>query len=763
MLLTRCALAIVLGQAFAACANSSDPLDSSVDSANSPSDSADTSSQCSPQTGSWTFETDIVHVASTVAPNGLCSYTLQSTHSMRDDSPSERTFSEMDGEPILRSGVLLTDALFALALEEARQNAVSQISDAAFSKPQACECYQTGELWNWVWTRDIAYATELGLAWVDPERAANSLMFKLSELKDGGQLQIVQDTGTGGSYPVSTDRVTWARGAMAVLNIIDHPELEAAAIEAMRNTAELDRVYAQDPIDGLYRGETSFLDWREQTYPDWVADNVVHIGMSKSLSTNLNHLFLLRSLEELTGEDHQSARLEQAIETHFWDGERYRSRMGTTLDSSLSAQEDLLATSLAVLDLGTHPESLSLYPFGPYGPPVIWPQQQFVPIYHNRAIWPFVTAYSVLASRKADNAASLQAGLDSLVRGAALNLSHMENFELVTGSNWLDDGDYSGPIVNSRRQLWSVAGFLGAVGHGVFGLEGNKGTLTGDPILPPGEWFEEGATLTVRGLTLEVANQELSPGSITAVKEDSWTDVFGARAPGVFLSNSGNTIELSLSTEEGAQTDLYRDGQLILSDAGGSFSETRNSPTCYTAVARLTFAGPPSEPICWWGEDYRHIQTIDASAFSVEGGAWSTNHGRGHYENWGAPSDSLRFTVTPHSTGKHLIQAVYGNGSNGTDTGITSAVKQVWVVDEVGTVVSQGVLLMPQRGDWANWGDSSFVPASLTAGQAYTVIIEDGFNMSHLAHYTDYTGGPGGGEGPYNYVNISEFKLLFRE
>ena len=48
----------------------------------------------------------------------------------------------------------------------------------------------------------------------------------------------------------------------------------------------------------------------------------------------------------------------------------------------------------------------------------------------------------------------------------------------------------------------------------------------------------------------------------------------------------------------------------------------------------------------------------------------------------------------------------------------------MWVVDEVGTVVSQGVLLMPQRGDWANWGDSSFVPASLTAGQAYTVIIE---------------------------------------
>lgn len=763
MRLTRRSLSVVLGLTHAACASHGDPLDSSEDTAGSLDDSADNSSPCSPQTGSWTFEADTVSVTSTVAPNGLCSYTLQSTHPLRDEGPSERTFSEVDGEPLLRSGVLLTDALFALALEEARQNAVSEISDAAFSEAQACECYQTGELWNWVWTRDIAYATELGLAWVDPERAANSLLFKLSELKGGGQLQIVQDTGTGGSYPVSTDRVTWARGAMAVLNILDHPELEAAAIEAMRNTAAIDRIYAQDPSDGLYRGETSFLDWREQSYPNWVADNVVHIGMSKSLSTNLNHLFLLRSLEELTGDDHQSAELEQAIKTHFWDGERYRSRIGPPLDGSLSVQEDLLATSLAVLDLGDHPESLSLYPFGAYGPPVIWPQQQFVPIYHNRAIWPFVTAYSVLASRRADNAASLQAGLDSLVRGAALNLSHMENFELATGSNWLDDGDYSGPIVNSRRQLWSVAGFLGAIGHGVFGLEGNKGELTGDPILPPGQWFEEGATLRVRGLTLEVGGQRLSSGSFTEVKEDSWTDLFGARAPEVSMSSSGNTIELSLSAEEGAQVDVYRDGQLIVSDAGGSFGETRNSPTCYTAVARLIHAGPPSEPICWWGEDYRYIQTTPASAFSAEGGAWSTGHGRGHYENWGAPGDTLRFTVTPNNTGNHLLQVVYGNGSNGTDTGITSAVKQVQVVDEDGTVVSQGVLLMPQRGDWSNWGDSSFVSATLTAGQTYTVIIEDGFNMSHLDHYTDYTGGPGGGESPYNYVNISEFKLLFRE
>ena len=139
--------------------------------------------------------------------------------------------------------------MFAMAVEEARQNSVSEISDGAFGEAIECECYKTGEKWNWVWTRDIAYATELGLAWLNPERAAASLLFKLSELKTGGERQIVQDTGTGGSWPVSTDRVTWARGAMAVLRYADHPELKAAAIEAMEHSAKVDRLYAFDVRD----------------------------------------------------------------------------------------------------------------------------------------------------------------------------------------------------------------------------------------------------------------------------------------------------------------------------------------------------------------------------------------------------------------------------------------------------------------------------------------------------------------------------------
>jgi len=693
----------------------------------------------------------------------LRSYTLRSTHPMRDGGPTERSFQEQEDDPILRSGVLLTDALFAMAVEEARQNAVSQISDGSFDGAVDCECYQTGELWSWVWTRDIAYATELGLAWLDPDRAAASLLFKLSEAKAGGSLQIVQDTGTGGSWPVSTDRVSWARGAMAVLAYKDHPELREAAIEAMRNTAAVDRLYAWDARDGLYRGETSFLDWREQTYPSWTAQDVVHIGMSKSLSTNLDHLFMLRSLEELTGEAHGAAELAVAIDATFWTGETYSSYTMTELDPAPTQRRDLLATSFAILDLGTHPEALETYPHGPAGPPVIFPQQQRVPVYHNRAMWPFVTAYGVLAAREADNGAVFDAGLEALVRGAALNLSHMENFEVATGANWLDDGEYSGPIVNSRRQLWSVAGFLGAVAHGVFGVAGEDGVMSAAPVLPGG-WFEPGATLTIGELTATIGADTLGPGALATFDPDDWQTLFGASEPTVALAGEGSEVTLTFTADEGATFEIFRDGALVQAGATSPWTDPAypaGESACYTVVAHLIYASQPSAPLCWWGDGGERIQSVTADGFTAAGGSFSSNHGRDHYENWGEPGHTITLTITPEHTGEHLLQAVYGNGAGGFDSGVTAAVKWAEVSDG-GAIVAEGPLVMPHLADWSVWADSSLLPVELTAGTAYTVTVRDGWNMSYLAHYETYIGGRGGGPDPSNYVNLAEVKLLYR-
>src|SRR5690606_24449413 len=95
-------------------------------------------------------------------------------------------------------------------------------------------------------------------------------------------------------------------------------------------------------------------------------------------------------------------------------------------------------------------------------------------------------AYWVKAAKKAGNDAAFDNGVHSLFRGAALNLSNMENLEVVTGKPYVYDGDDSGPVVNSQRQLWSVAGYIGMVHFGVFGVEATREGLRVAPFVTRG-------------------------------------------------------------------------------------------------------------------------------------------------------------------------------------------------------------------------------------------------------------------------------------
>src|SRR6202035_3847567 len=136
---------------------------------------------------------------------------------------------------------------------------------------------------------------------------------------------------------------------------------------------------------------------------------------------------------------------------------------------------DLLGLSLAIIN-GIADETqahsiLQHYPVSAAGPPVLWPQQAGIAIYHNRAIWPFVTAYALRAAKAAGHADLAGELAESLMRGSALSLSNMENFEFLTQQVRYEDGELSGPVINSPRQLWSVAAYLGMVQGNFWGLE----------------------------------------------------------------------------------------------------------------------------------------------------------------------------------------------------------------------------------------------------------------------------------------------------
>ena len=459
-----------------------------------------------------------VHFAVTADNSELRQYKQTTSQPVRDDAPLTKNYAEHQNHPRLRSGDIAFDALFALAIDELKGNAVESIRDGAYADGQSipCECFETGAKWHYVWTRDLSYAADLGLSWVDPQRVVQSLKFKTSELRDGVAVldnlpatgrQIVQDTGSGGSWPISTDRLSWGVGAASVLDNVsasERVEFASFVLDTLTNTIENDRLAAFDTQTGLYNGEQSFLDWREQTYAEWVKDELTYMATSSALSTNVLQYMALQqaaALAKTAGINGAAARytawasdLKTAINTQLWLPRHglYSSLTSGHFDKAPLEKFDWLGQSLAIIsgvaDTAKATSILASYPHGPFGAPVIFPQQPNIPVYHNRALWPFVTAYGLQAAVSGDNPLVANRAYESLIRGAALNLSNMENLEWLSGQPlWVDAEapDLQGPVINSERQLWSVGAYIGMVVEGVFGLHPQGDVLTINPYITP--------------------------------------------------------------------------------------------------------------------------------------------------------------------------------------------------------------------------------------------------------------------------------------
>ncbi|HEX7986538.1 MAG TPA: alpha/beta hydrolase-fold protein [Duganella sp.] len=493
----------------------------------------------------WDGKQETVRYTTPDAGAALRDYTQATTMRVREGGKQQVAYQESAALPTVRSGSLAFDALFALAGAEMKQDSVSEIRDGSYNggKAIACECFETGELWHYVWTRDLSYAASLGLGMLDPQRVRNSLEFKLSGYRDGVQpgahvtggadgLQIIQDTGSGGSWPVSTDRVSWAFGADEALKALAPEQrraFAATALKALANTLENDRVAVYDRADGLYNGEESFLDWREQSYAAWIPGDLASMATSKALSTNAGHYKALTLAAQLAAEQGDkaladkyaawAADLKRAINQRFWQADTgmYSSLTAGHFDGAPMYKYDWLGQSLAIItgiaDERQAQSILARYPHGPFGAPVIYPQQTDTAVYHNRAMWPFVTAYGLKAATMHGNVAVADAAYDTLMRGAALNLSNMENLEWLSGQPMLEDKrkaagkqlDLSGPVVNSRRQLWSVGAYLGMVVGEVFGVRTNDSGIALRPFVTAKlrrEAFAGSDTATLNNLTV---------------------------------------------------------------------------------------------------------------------------------------------------------------------------------------------------------------------------------------------------------------------
>lgn len=435
-------------------------------------------------------------------------------------------------------------ALYNMALEETILNLRD---DSTF---------RTGKLWPDTWTRDAVYSIYFAYSWIHTKISLNTL--RKQTLKN--PKEALQDTGTGGSWPISTDRVVWAIAAWEYyLSTGDLNWLEEA-YEGLRYTAEKDIHVAFDENIGLFRGEACSMDWRTHTYPNWFSNE--NIGESFSAGTNALHYFSYVFLERagtLLGKNadaiqqwkQYSDRVKKGLQTHFWKEDKglFAAYLYPSyLDYAASDRVDIMSNGLCALLGVAEPDQIQRivqqYPLYPYGGSVLYPTIPDDFAYHNKSIWAVWQTPLMFVARSTGNEAVSSHLMKSLIRQGAMFLTHKENMTYDTGFD-------ENTALNSDRQLWSVAAYISMVYRMLFGMEMTAEGIKFSPTLPA-DLVNGPLTLTNFKYRNAVANIRLS-GTGSKIKS---IKVNGkAESPDYTLpADAAGTINIEIEMQETGNT-----------------------------------------------------------------------------------------------------------------------------------------------------------------------------------------------------------------
>ncbi|MBQ0078017.1 MAG: hypothetical protein KBS55_05250 [Bacteroidales bacterium] len=381
--------------------------------------------------------------------------------------------NDLSVKPALKTPFALEQSVYNMALDESI-NAI---------EPDGT--LRTGTLWGGVWTRDVSYSTILSMAYIQPEAAMTSLKVKI-----GPTGNLIQDTGTGGAWPCSTDRQIWTVAVWELYKVTGDREWFELVYPTVKKSIEIDLKTLYDEQTGLVRGESSFIDWRKQSYPRWMQP--ADICDSKCLGTNALHYSAVRaaaSMAAIAGDDAFAAlclsraeELKTAINTHLWmeDKGYYAQYIGGRHDDLLYTKSETLGESLTILNgiaEGPRAEVLSQnLPSVDFGTPVFWPWIPDIPPYHNNAVWPFVQSYWMWASARTGNETGVLAAIGSIYRAAAIYATNKENLVAFTGDSQTE--------CNSGNMLWSLSGALSITYRVLFGMSFKEDRLEFAPFVP---------------------------------------------------------------------------------------------------------------------------------------------------------------------------------------------------------------------------------------------------------------------------------------
>lgn len=630
----------------------------------------------------------------------------------------DRDVSEL---PSIRSAQLLIDALHNLALDELRE---LERDDGTMN---------AGGRWPGVWTRDLAWSTLLGVIFTHPERVRRGLLARVDS-----QGRIIQDSGTGGSWPLSTDRVAWSLAAWEYFALTGDTTWLRQAYEIIRRSAEADLKVVFDTTTGLFRGESTFLDWRDQSYPRWM--DAKDIGNTPALGTNALHFASYRVLgrmARLLGRpaarwDSIAGVVQRGVDQHLWVSDRghYGQFRYGRVAQQLSPRFEALGNALTVTTgLVNNTRAVSIVaraPVVPFGVPSFWPYLPDVPPYHNAGVWPQVIGFYGWAAATAGNTSAVEHALASLVRASALFLTNKENWVAATGH-------FEGTEVNSDRFMASAAAQLAINYRILFGLRLESDRLILKPVVPRAYAGRRVlSNLRYRNARLTIAVNGFGRG-IREVRLDG-SRVQRAEIPATL--SGAHTLEITL------------DGVV----PAGAINRVDHHSTPATPSVTLR-AGELSWPAVPGGVSYRifrngvflgetqstSARTRDETAMAEYQVAAVDQHGRHSFlsepvrvlpENaqqivpftgtQRTPADStvsLRMTVSVPQDGDYAIDFSYANGNGAVSYGDRASVRLLLVDGH-----QRGTVLLPQRGinRWDDWGYSNAVIVRLARG-AHTI------------------------------------------
>jgi hypothetical protein len=321
----------------------------------------------------------------------------------------------------------------------------------------------------------------------------------------------------------------------------------------------------------------------------------------------------------------------------------------------------------------------------------------------------------------------------------------MENYELTTQAVHMDDGALSGPVVNSPRQLWSVAGYLQMVMEGVFGLQADGTVAPKIPAALVPLLFGERDRIT-----LELPDRRIvliRPSAIESdllvagkVEREGTRETVrlvpqrGAARPKASLLDAAAFAPASPPVPEPVQDKsgwrvevpahqrLYVDG-VLRADASPQVRTQRLLKQGTQQCMSLTRVESGIESL--------HSPTRCVADDTRIEGSWP--------RTWRAPG-----------AGRYAFSVEFTNTHGPINTGITAAVKTL-VAQCDGTGEQRGTLVMPHG---AAMQRSSSVVIDVREATTCRFTLRDGVNMSYLTHNARYTGGAGGIDGPLNDATI---------